>query len=138
METANPTLAPVAQPELHVARTLDDAALYLEHYGWCQGDMYVPVNSTLPMACALGAINMVTFHAPITGLEAVARDDSTGVHVRLVISEFADYLDDGIWRDDDGPAEVVWKFNDHDATTAERVIRAFRAAGERYRVMWDA
>ena len=137
METTHPTPGLVDR-ELDVARTVDDAACYLDCYGWCQGELYQTVHGRFPRACALGAIYLVTFHTPVTTFEAVSRDDDVGVHARLVICEFADYLDDGIYRNDDTPAEVVWNFNDHPDATDQLVTRAFRAAATRYRSTLDA
>lgn len=133
METTNPTLGPVTEREPDVARTLEDAALYIETYGWCQGSFTEAVPGNQPRACALGAITLVRHPR---------RDNRACPHVLagtvcpsiLAIDYLADFLDDGIWRDDQSTAEVVWAFNDHPDSTQYLITHALRAAAKRARI----
>lgn len=123
METSNSTCSK------SVADTLLDAALYIDSHGWCQGNLYEAVPGALPRACMLGAIKVVTddsANEPGGGLPNPA--------VRYAVSYLADFLDDGIYRDDETPAEVVWYFNDHPDTTQQLVTYALRTAAKRARV----
>ncbi|MQA78737.1 MAG: hypothetical protein GEV10_09720 [Streptosporangiales bacterium] len=130
METANPTVSPTADsPEFDVARTYEDAALYLEYNGWCQGDLFKHTGDPLPLACVLGALNIVTFSKTMANGE---RSLVAAEHVGRVIDDLADYLDDGIWRDDVTPRQVVWSWNDHPDTTQAQVIRTLRNAAKRH------
>lgn len=119
MEATNST------PTKSVADTLLDAALYIDTYGWCQGNSFEDVSGDLPRACALGAI-----HAATNG-----RIQPFAPAFHRAVNYLADFLDDGIYRTvDDTPAEVVWKFNDHPDTTQYLVTHALRAAAKRARV----
>lgn len=126
METSNSTCSK------SVADTLLDAALYIDTYGWCQGTFVEDVSGTLPRVCAIGAI-----HAALHGPNQ--EDDECGMRpvpaYSRAVNYFADFLDDGIYRDaDDTPGEVVWKFNDHPNTTQQLVTYALRTAAKRARV----
>lgn len=111
-----------------VANTLLDAALYLDTYGWCQGDTFKDVPGNLPRACALGAIHVATYgHDYDEESRTLERDTA----YNRTVNYLADFLDDGIWRDDETPPEVVWKFNDHPDSTHHLVTHALRAAAKR-------
>lgn len=134
METANLTVSPTADrvDEFDVARTYEDAALYLERNGWCQGELFTYTNDALPLACVLGALNLVTFSKTIANRQ---RNLIAVEHLGHVIDDLADYLDDGIWRDDATPRQVVWSWNDHPDTTEHQVIRTLRNAAKRHRAV---
>lgn len=111
-----------------VADTLLDAALYIEAYGWCQDNHFEEVPGTLPRACMLGAIKVVadpSGHRYGTGFLNPA--------FQRAVNYLADFLDDGIYRNDVSPAEVVWKFNDHPDSTQHLITHALRAAAKRAR-----
>lgn len=112
-----------------VAEVLEDAALYIQSYGWCQANLTEEVSGTLPRACAVGAIYAVTH-----GTERCQCQPVYTCPFKRAIDYLADFLDDGIWRDDQTPPEVVWTFNDHEDTTKYLILHALRTAAKRARV----
>lgn len=127
MHTTHPS--PRGTRDASVAAVLEDAARYLDTYGWCQHNLTEEVSGTLPRACLVGAIYAVTHGTDQCHCRPVYTCPFT-----LAVDYLADFLDDGIWRDDQTPPEVVWAFNDHDDTTKDLVLHALRAAAKRARI----
>lgn len=127
MHTTHPS--PRGTRDARVAAVLEDAALYLDAYGWCQGNLSEEVSGNLPRACAVGALYAVTH-----GTERCQCRPVYTCPFKRAVDYLADFLDDGIYRDDQTPPEVVWGFNDHENTTKELVLHALRTAAKRARV----
>lgn len=117
-----------------VARTLDDAAVYLDQHGWCREHIYEHRIDRLPVACTLGAIYLVTFGRPVESAEFPGVHPVPAAQCRAAIAYLADYLNEyGDWPFDLSAREIVADWNDHRVHTATEAIATLHAAAAHYR-----
>lgn len=132
----NPTQNSTEVTEVTPAITLRHAALYLQRYGWTQGDYYRDhwdehgTPGLFPAACALGAIAAAVYG------EAIASPEDE------MLPEF-DYVDDARHAlgqyicpdvyDYDPSIESVGDWNDDPSRTADEVISTLNDAAD----YWD-
>lgn len=103
------------------ARTLRDAARYLERHGWIQGEYYDATSGVFtPAACMVGAVGMVCYGGPVDAPAQMF--DAPG----FVEFEAALQYLDGYLIDEYGL--VSYEFNDTKGRTAVQVTDALRDA----------
>lgn len=116
-----------------LAAILEQAADYLDAHGWCQGELYEHGKSLddydlTPGACALGALYISVWGAPISALchidpAAFRRAEAAAALVvdTLALVPAAVAEDEQIYPAD----ELIW-WNDGTDRTAQQVVDTFR------------
>jgi hypothetical protein len=138
-----PTQKPAPGAELTPADILRLAALYLRRHGWTRDGYYVESITMEPIAtpgaCALGAIGMATYGAPVS--DPFDRGNVDADVFRYTAEVLRDHLELNVFGLPENlghPYTTVSTWNDNYAASADEVIHTLEAAAKEWDFYHDA
>jgi hypothetical protein len=128
--THNQSTTAVIDPQITPADLLRGAALYLQHHGWTQGELFDYLTAAaFPPACAIGALNAAAYgRCMLTADDDTDESDAWGVLTALRV--FAASIEPDYDPFQTSAIDVIGGWNDEKDRTVNEVVQALTEAAD--------
>jgi hypothetical protein len=106
------------------------AALYIQHYGWTQGELFDYFSAAaFPPACAIGALNTAAYGRCLLTAD-LDTDDSEAWEVLSALRIFAASIDPDYDPFQTSAIDIIGGWNDATDRTVDEVVQALNEAAD--------